>query len=239
MAEEPKHSPGLQAAIDSLRELMEAIARANPTSIRFLDAEAPRAERPSALPSDSGPTVPTRPITASPAATRGTPVFRRAEVLAGIAIAVVALGTLVWLFRFRYDHANVSGAERFIRTNRISGQSAVMTGSNRWTPVSEGDALPYGVPSADLAKIAGTLLVSEIGFIEAHIYNGSRHHLSSLVVDLTIRGAARNIVLKRRYRLLADIRPITAAECTADVGFIPDPGQSVEWQISSAEAVEP
>jgi hypothetical protein len=95
-----------------------------------------------------------------------------------------------------------------------------------WMPVRERADEPLELNPTDLAKITGTLLISDIGFIEAKVYNGTKHRLSSISVDITIKGAARETVLARRYRLITNLGALSAGECAADSGFVLGPGQT-------------
>jgi hypothetical protein len=174
--------------------------------------------------------------------------WKPAAMLAAGAIVIVIgiLAVTVWPTLYRYDHANFGGGDVLVRIHRFSGKTEGLAGSGRgWVDLSP-SSKPTPLPSDQLAKLTGGLVVTTYGslserpYILADIYNGTERALDTVTVEVTVLDGSGAPVLRRicgltrRYSPTYGGPPLSSSEFTADCGFSLATGQTYQWRIVSA-----
>jgi hypothetical protein len=166
--------------------------------------------------------------------------------LCALAFAVAAaLAVLVWSTAWRYDRLTVNGNTFPIRVNRFNGQTEILRGMSGWVQVdSESDtshsptappAAPPALPPVELGKLDGRLSVTNYGWIEADVYNGTARSLGEVRVRLVISNANGGEALNREYSMSSSTgEPLSSSKFIANCGCRLEKGQSYAWSFTSA-----
>ncbi len=173
----------------------------------------------------------------------------RLQVAAGALALLFAL--FVWPTPYRYGTVGSGTSRAPMRTNRITGTVSVNSGSG-WYPwirkqsgatttQTQRDSASRVLPASELAKVTGTLTVTESGRAQAEIYNGSNYSIEEITVGIVVKESSGTLVLDRRYvmapsmYIFGGLKPLSAATFSANVGFRVAPGQQHSWYIVSAK----
>jgi LysM repeat protein len=144
-------------------------------------------------------------------------------------IVIISILSLGWMFRFRYDRWK----DKPVRINRFTGEAEVLTLVG-WEALETGPAKPtVDLPQAEVAKLTGQANITDYGWIELEIYNGSKYEVERLSVAVVI--PQDNV--RREYELYpksGDVEPKNAGEFHAELGFRLGHGKGFEWSILSA-----
>lgn len=120
----------------------------------------------------------------------------RTRILLGVlAVALAIVGVYIWPTAYRYDHMTLAGSDLPVRINRFTGKTEILQGFTGWVEIRENDVSAASPPApkvdkhlspTDLARIDGTLGLTNYGWIEAHIYNGTERRLGDVTVQVTV-----------------------------------------------------
>lgn len=165
--------------------------------------------------------------------------------LAVVAVALAIVAMYIWPTGYRYDHMTLGSSDLPVRINRFTGKTEVLQGFAGWVEIQESDRSSASPPapkvdrrlsSTDLAKIEGTLALTNYRWIEAHIYNGTEKRLGDVTVQVTVFNSNGTVALSRQYRLSSTGgEPLRSSKYIAESGISLESGQRYEWSIVSAE----
>ena len=159
-----------------------------------------------------------------------------------IGLVAVVLGIIaftVWPTLYRYDRIQLQGTIFPVRIHRLTGKTEILQGFTGWQQVganrSETSPLKNVSPS-DLAKIDGTLSLTDYGWIEAHLYNGTSKKLDTVTVEVTLYNSDGGVQLSRQYKLgPTGGDPLQSSKFIVESGIYFQKGQRFEWRMVSAD----
>jgi hypothetical protein len=86
------------------------------------------------------------------------------------------------------------------------------------------------------AKLDGTLGITDHGWVEADIYNGTQKPIGGLTVEVSVLNRAKSVSLTRQYRLSSTGgEPLASSKFIQEAGIRLTEGQTWEWRILSAQ----
>lgn len=164
--------------------------------------------------------------------------FKRSTILATLGLAIlVVLALFVWPTVYRYDHMKLDTYDYPVRINRLTGKAEVLF-PNGWhapTQQSQPAAKPQQLPSEDIAKLEGQPEMTNYGWLEFHVYNGSNWNISEITVLVEVFDANKAQKISRPYRMTGSVTPQGSSKFIAELGFTLTPGQTWTYSIVSAE----
>jgi hypothetical protein len=118
-------------------------------------------------------------------------IMRNPKYLIIIAALIILVGILFWPTLYRYDHIG----DRFLRTNRVTGQTQEYEDGAWNTQETKSNAViesRYGVlPHEEIEKVKGKASISSSPFepnaFKAELYNGSGWAITSIKVRIILR----------------------------------------------------
>jgi hypothetical protein len=154
-------------------------------------------------------------------------------------VILIGLAVFVWPTRYRYDHMKMRENDLPVRTDRLSGKTEwlVPQGWRTLGNTDENQKPPTELPTEQVARLTGQAAITDIGWIEVHVYNGSNWTASEITVLVTVLDAQKNQVLSRPYRLIpqdGDSFPQSVNTFHNSLGFTLDKGQTWTWSITRA-----
>ncbi len=172
-----------------------------------------------------------------------------------LAAAFIA-GIVVAGFLPFYEYSNLvekNGASYPVRTHRITGRAEIFGGE--WNVANKGwvaelientqpsstveSTADKTLPPEEISKLAGEFVLTNTGFIEAEIYNGTNHAIRSVVIGLSVINDGDNAPTTRRYKLTPSYPydqadPLQATSFKVNAGIRVAEKQKIKGKIESA-----
>jgi hypothetical protein len=140
---------------------------------------------------------------------------------------------------YRYDSMTVGPLHIPVRIHRVTGRTEGLYPSG-WAEIAARPEsrrqISEDLTADELGKLTGTAKITNSGWIEAQIYNGTEKAVREVTVGVSIRNKDGTIAVDRRYALTSSMgRRLSSSEYIAKLGFQLEPGQKLEWSIVSAK----
>ena len=140
---------------------------------------------------------------------------------------IVTAGILFWPTIYRYDHDD---ADLLVRTNRLTGQTAVLVYGQWVEPAKSIPSLP--LPSGELDKLTGNAAVAN-GSFAGKLYNGTKWTVTNFDVLVTVKERKGAVRWSRKLQASVYAKPLDTVSfsipVTGDEGIA-----STEWTIEGA-----
>ena len=161
-------------------------------------------------------------------------------------LALLAIGAVfVWPTMWRYDHFTTEGSTFPVRIHRFTGRTEMLLGPRGWIEVAEKKKAPerapvsaesLSVPTGELAKLEGNLSITDYGWIDADIYNGTKRRLGEVHVRVVISNKDGTEAMNREYGIsTADGEPLSSFRLKASCGCQLEKNQTFSWSITGAK----
>lgn len=145
-------------------------------------------------------------------------------MLAASAFLAIVLAITVWPTRYRYDHISSQGTVLPVRTDRFSGRTEILRGTDGWVevgdPQSVGTASPKTreLPPVERAKVTGNAGLSPGGTLfQGKLYNGSSFYLREVVITITAQEKSGAIRWSRQFKDEVFVEPLTTGSFQIEV----------------------
>lgn len=152
-----------------------------------------------------------------------------------MAVALALVAYFVWPTPYKYEHTTFAQMQLLVRINRLSGKTEVLFPGGWVEKRSAPEDFPLS--ETDLAKLTGTLSMTEDGFLEADIYNGTDKYVKEVTISVKVLKPDGTHDFTRLYRLQGDSGgPLESSRYRAKAGFTLRPKQDWSWSVASGLA---
>jgi hypothetical protein len=168
--------------------------------------------------------------------------LKKSTLIASLGITLfVAFALFVWPTIYRYDHMRLGTSDYPVRTNRLNGKAEVLLPGGWHTPGEESEPAVKSrpLPGEEVAKLQGEPQITNYGWMEFHVYNGSNWDVSEITVLVEVFDADNKPVLSRPYRMTGQVSPQNSSKFLAELGFTLAAGQNWSYGVSGAEGTPP
>ena len=108
-------------------------------------------------------------------------------LIIAVSVALVCVALFVWPTPYRYDKTKYGEHVFLVRTNRITGVTAILYPSYGWKVV-QGKLI--NLPDRVIEKISGTAILSgDDGIFKMQLYNGTEYEIHEIDVEITLTRA--------------------------------------------------
>ena len=160
----------------------------------------------------------------------------------GITVIIVAGAVTSYYLYLEHDRYKITTSSKGIayEVDTKTGKSWMLAGKRK---VLQEDSKPPAeaieLPLEAIVKIEGNASISNIGYIECDIYNGSDYTITELYVQITVNDELGNEEINRVYMLSPTYRtigglPLKNSKFQTDLGFKLN-GKKWSWAIMKAK----
>lgn len=124
----------------------------------------------------------------------------------------------------------------------MTDRTEILLGPSGWVHASDESGAPSDRPLValspeEIGKIQGTLEITNYGWLEFSLHNGTNRQLREMVVELLIDAQGAQEMTKRDYKLpVHKGDPLSAFTINAKCGCQLLKGQGYSWRILGAKA---